>query len=52
MKTEKASGAKTILVVDDNKIILRVLSLLLGNEGYRVLTAETGADTISILHKN
>lgn len=52
MNSTSVKDAKTILVVDDNPIILRVMSEVLGKNGYRVLTAETGADTISILHKN
>ena len=51
MKTNIAPDAKTILVVDDNKVILQVMSLVLSKAGYRVLTAETGADTIAILQK-
>jgi CheY-like chemotaxis protein len=52
MNTNIAPDAKTILVVDDNKVILRALDMVLGKAGYRVLTAETGADTIAILHEN
>ena len=43
------TGAKKILVVDDNPIILKAMSLLLTAKGYAVLLAESGADTISIL---
>ena len=41
--------AKKILVVDDNPIVLKAMSLLLTSKGYTVLLAECGADTISIL---
>jgi CheY-like chemotaxis protein len=52
MNNTVAKHAKTILVVDDNPIVLRVISGVLEKNGYRVLTAETGAETISLLHKN
>ncbi len=37
-----AATRKTILVVDDEDALLRVLALLLEEEGYRVLTARNG----------
>jgi two-component system sensor histidine kinase ChiS len=51
MKMELPADAKKILVVDDNKIILKAMSLALATKGYCVLTAETGADTLAILRK-
>lgn len=44
-----APNAKKILVVDDNKVILRVLSVALNAKGYEVLLAESGADAIASL---
>ena len=51
MNNKATTEAKAILVVDDNKVILLAMDLVLGKAGYRVLTAETGADTIAILQK-
>ena len=39
---------KTILLVDDESAIRRVLAATLGEDGYRVLTAETGRAAIKI----
>lgn len=44
-----APDAKKILVIDDNKVVIKAMTLLLNNKGYRVLTAENGADAIGIL---
>jgi CheY-like chemotaxis protein len=43
--------AKKILIVDDNKLILRAMSHSLTAKGYRVQVAENGAETISALRK-
>lgn len=51
MKTELPANAKKILVVDDNKIILRAMSMALTSKGYRVLTADSGAETLLVLDK-
>ncbi len=37
---------QTILVADDEPLIRRMFSMYLGNEGYRVVTAENGDDAI------
>jgi two-component system nitrogen regulation response regulator NtrX len=42
-------GAKTVLVVDDEKNIRRTLQLVLEGEGYHVLMSETGASALAIL---
>ena len=47
-----APGAKTILVVDDNKFVLKAMSFLLGNKGFRVATAETGSEALGVLRKD
>lgn len=39
---ELPAARKTILVVDDEEPLLRVLALVLEEEGYRVLTARSG----------
>jgi CheY-like chemotaxis protein len=39
----------TILIVDDDVIVTKVLNLILQNEGYPTLTAHSGADAISLL---
>jgi two-component system nitrogen regulation response regulator NtrX len=44
-----APGAKTVLVVDDEKNIRRALQLVLEGEGYRVLLAETAGQALSLL---
>jgi len=49
MKTELPADAKKILVVDDNHVILKAMSLALTAKGYRVLTADSGAGTLAIL---
>jgi CheY-like chemotaxis protein len=47
-----APGAKKILVVDDNKLILKSMSFLLAAKGYFVMTAETGAEALGHLRKD
>jgi CheY-like chemotaxis protein len=47
-----APNAKTILVIDDNKVVLTAMSLILEAKGYRVMVAETGAEAISTLRQN
>ena len=42
---------KKILIVDDNLVILRVLSMKLKAAGYDVLTAEDGAAAVSIARR-
>lgn len=43
------AGAKKILVVDDNPVVLKAMSLLLNSRGYHVLTTESAEETISLL---
>ncbi len=42
---------KKILVVDDNPLLLRVLSHLLESENFRVITALDGPEALKIIHK-
>jgi DNA-binding NtrC family response regulator len=43
---------KTILLIDDDKMILLVLKQAIHKAGYNVITAESGEDGIGILAKN
>jgi CheY-like chemotaxis protein len=47
-----APGAKKILVIDDNLVVLKAMQVMLRIKGYHVETAESGADAISLLRKN
>jgi two-component system, OmpR family, response regulator MtrA len=40
---------ETVLLVDDDAALLEVTSIVLASEGYRVLTAEDGAEALRIL---
>ena len=52
MNAESASGsAKKILVVDDNEIILKTVSLKLQGVGYQVFTALDGSEAVSAARK-
>lgn len=42
---------KKILVVDDNPIIIRALSMKLRASGYEVLTAQDGSEAVSLTRK-
>lgn len=46
------SGAKKILVIDDNRIVLTAMSFMLKAKGYQVFVADSGAEALSILRKN
>jgi len=48
MSDESASGpVKKILVVDDDKIVLKALTLKLRGAGYQVITALDGAEAVA-----
>lgn len=49
MEQKTDSNAKRILIVDDNKVVLKALSMTLGSKGYEVMLAESGADAIASL---
>jgi CheY-like chemotaxis protein len=51
MSTETAS-AKKILVVDDNEVILKTISLKLQAAGYRAVTALDGAEAVAAVRKD
>ena len=40
-----------ILIVDDNKLVIRAYESVLSKRGYRVLTAENGNDALQIIQK-
>jgi CheY-like chemotaxis protein len=42
-------GGKKILVVDDDQVILKTLSMLLNANGYRVFTASDGPGAVSVV---
>jgi CheY-like chemotaxis protein len=43
---------KTVLCVDDEKIGLRVRKIMLESRGYRVLTATSGPDGLTVFDEN
>jgi len=43
--------AEKILVVDDEKVILHLASMVLRNKGYEVLTAENGRDGLELIER-
>jgi CheY-like chemotaxis protein len=47
----KAEPAKKILVVDDNEIILKTVSLKLQGAGFQVITALDGAEAVAAARK-
>jgi CheY-like chemotaxis protein len=47
----EAAVAKKILVVDDNEIILKTISLKLQGAGYQVITALDGAQAVACARK-
>lgn len=44
-------GRETVLVVDDEPVLLRLVQEMLAPQGYRVLMASNGADALSILKR-
>jgi CheY-like chemotaxis protein len=50
--TVPALGAKKILVIDDNKVVLKAMSFQLTAKGYQVRTAETGAEALGLLRND
>jgi CheY-like chemotaxis protein len=49
--TESDSGWGTVLLVEDEPVVLRLARDLLVENGYRVLAASGGADALSVAHK-
>ena len=44
--------SKTLLFIDDESEMTRILASTFGNRGYQVFEANSGAEAISILEKN
>jgi len=42
---------KKILVVDDDHLVVKTIGKLLENEGYAVITSESGAEALNVLEK-
>jgi CheY-like chemotaxis protein len=52
MSIDTANASKpTILVVDDNEIVIKTISLKLQGAGYRVLAAMDGTEAVSMVRK-
>ena len=51
MSAESAAAVKKILVVDDNEIILKTISLKLQGAGYQVITALDGSEAVAAARK-
>jgi two-component system cell cycle sensor histidine kinase/response regulator CckA len=52
MQTEILAGTETVLVVEDEPALRRLISVSLEKRAYTVLTAEDGAEAIRILENN
>ena len=52
MQTEILSGTETVLVVEDEPALRRLISVSLEKRGYTVLVAEDGTEAIRILENN
>ncbi len=48
-KAGRHQGGETILVVEDEDLVLDVASRILGRHGYRVLTARSGAEALALI---
>jgi two-component system, OmpR family, alkaline phosphatase synthesis response regulator PhoP len=46
------TGLKTILVCDDEPIILEAVNYIIGKEGYNVLNAENGEESLKMAREN
>jgi nitrogen-specific signal transduction histidine kinase len=51
LRLEALRGNQTILMVDDEELLLAMGHVVLGSFGYRVLTANTGARALDVLAK-
>jgi PAS domain S-box-containing protein len=45
-------GQETILLVEDETMVLRLASKILGRHGYRVLEADSGSDALLLAHRH
>lgn len=46
-----ASGKKTVLIVEDNELNMKLFHDLLDVQGYNVLTADNGNDAAALVHE-
>jgi len=46
------TGSKTILVCDDEPIILEAVNYIIGKEGYNLLNAENGSESLQMARDN
>jgi CheY-like chemotaxis protein len=51
-ESERAAMAKTILLVDDSAMICHVVSQILKDSGYAVLTARNGCEAVALAKKH
>jgi PAS domain S-box-containing protein len=51
MQTEAAGGDETILVVEDEEMLRNLLTLALGNKGYKILSAIDGEEAVQVFIK-
>lgn len=52
MKDEPTTGKETILLVEDEEVLLESLSVLLEGNGYNVLTAKDGEEAVHVYRNN
>ena len=52
MQTEVVAGTETVLVVEDERALRRLISMSLEKHGYTVLAAEDGTEALRILENN
>ncbi len=45
------AGLKRILVIDDNRVVLTAMSIMLKSKGYEVMLADSGSETITVLRE-
>lgn len=50
--TSTSNQPKKILVIDDNKVVLTAMSLMLKSRGFAVTVAENGGDALTCLRKD
>jgi CheY-like chemotaxis protein len=51
-RTQRTQGHKTVLVVDDEEMILQLTTRMLERSGYEVVTAADGPSAVSIIQGN
>jgi CheY-like chemotaxis protein len=52
LKTDDLTGHQTVLIVDDEDLLLTMGQMVLSSYGYHVLTANTGHKALEILSKS